>query len=177
MRLPTSNLAVVRELYNGIDAREVLENELDRAIDAGVDVILIEPEQLGEDTARWISLGNCLHRTTLVTSSISVLATICWEEKPYIYCPLSGLCIFCASFYHFSWKADPCSNYRTAHPSEFQDKLIQITGSSVPPVVLIRKKTVPSPYNAKLCVHATLAILATTLSAWKLYKWIKYAAF
>lgn len=39
--------------------------ELERALEAGVSVIVIEPEPLGEETARWIYVGNLLHKVSV----------------------------------------------------------------------------------------------------------------
>lgn len=39
--------------------------ELERALEAGVSVIVIEPEPLGEETARWIYIGNLLHKVSV----------------------------------------------------------------------------------------------------------------
>lgn len=43
-------------------------------MDAGCEVIVIEPTQLGDETARWISVGNCLHKTA-VGSGLGAIVT------------------------------------------------------------------------------------------------------
>lgn len=62
-----SNLSVIKEIYDSEFARENFEIELDKALDAGCSVIVIEPTQLGDETSRWISVGNCLHKTAVLT--------------------------------------------------------------------------------------------------------------
>ena len=69
----SDELAVIREIYDGEHAQEQFELELERALDAAVPVIVIEPTRLGDETARWIAVGNCLHKTAVLTG----LGSIC----------------------------------------------------------------------------------------------------
>lgn len=48
--------------------------ELERALEAGVSVIVIEPEPLGEETVRWIFVGNILHKTAVFSGLCSIIA-------------------------------------------------------------------------------------------------------
>lgn len=48
--------------------------ELERALDAKCAVIVIEPTQLGDETARWISVGNCLHKTAVISGFGALLS-------------------------------------------------------------------------------------------------------
>lgn len=163
-------MTVIREIYNGVDAQELFENELERALEVGCDLIVIEPERLAEDTVRWIALGDCLHSTVLATGSGSVVSSILWEEKPYIYCPLTGLGLFCAAFYNFSWKQDPCSMYRTASQTERDDCTRNVTPQSH--TVLIRRREGHTGHRS--LIQSAVALISITFSAWKLFKWIKF---
>lgn len=58
---------MIKEIYDSEFARENFEIELDKALDAACTVIVIEPTQLGDETSRWISVGNCLHKTAVLT--------------------------------------------------------------------------------------------------------------
>ena len=49
------------------------ELELERALEASVPVIVIEPVRLGDETARWIAVGNCLHKTSVLAGLGSVI--------------------------------------------------------------------------------------------------------
>lgn len=60
-------MAVIQEIYDGEYSQQYFAIELERALDAGCEVIVIEPTQLGDETARWISVGNCLHKTAVVS--------------------------------------------------------------------------------------------------------------
>lgn len=46
--------------------------ELERALDAGCAIIIVEPSRLGDETARWISVGNCLHKTAVLSGIFSI---------------------------------------------------------------------------------------------------------
>ncbi|CAB0000122.1 unnamed protein product, partial [Nesidiocoris tenuis] len=59
--------AVIREVYDNENAHDVFAEELERALDASAPVIVIEPHRLGDETARWIAVGNCLHKTAVIT--------------------------------------------------------------------------------------------------------------
>lgn len=46
-------------------------NELDNAWEAGIRFIIIENDQLGYETMRWITTGNFLSKTAIISGAIS----------------------------------------------------------------------------------------------------------
>lgn len=70
----SAEIAVIREIYDGENAQERFELELERALEAAVPVIIIEPVRLGDETARWIAVGNCLHKTAVLGGLGSIIA-------------------------------------------------------------------------------------------------------
>ncbi|EDS34798.1 conserved hypothetical protein [Culex quinquefasciatus] len=72
--LKSPTVHVIREVYETENAHETFELELDKALYAKADYIIIEPTRLGEETGRWIAVGNCLHKTALVSGVASVAA-------------------------------------------------------------------------------------------------------
>ncbi|KAL1426985.1 hypothetical protein MTO96_003280 [Rhipicephalus appendiculatus] len=97
---------IIHELYEGENSHEAFELDFDRALEAGPASIIVEPRRLGEETARWIALGNCLHQTSLL-SGIGSLATTLLLCPPsptpssahtlfVIGAPLAGVSAFCA---------------------------------------------------------------------------------
>lgn len=77
--LKPSSVAIIREVYDSENAHIKFEMELERALEAGVSVIVIEPEPLGEETARWIYVGNLLHEVAVYSGLCSIasgLATV-----------------------------------------------------------------------------------------------------
>lgn len=57
---------VVREVYDGNGAHEQFALELERCLESYPETIVIEPAALGDETARWIAVGNCLHKTAVL---------------------------------------------------------------------------------------------------------------
>ncbi|RVE48174.1 hypothetical protein evm_007234 [Chilo suppressalis] len=70
--LKPSSVAIIREVYDSENAHIKFEMELERALEAGVRVIVIEPEPLGEETARWIYVGNLLHKISVYSGLCSI---------------------------------------------------------------------------------------------------------
>ena len=133
----STEIAVIREIYDGENAQERFELELERALEAAVPVIVIEPVRLGDETARWIAVGNCLHKTSVLAGLGSVLSGICFkrvllylfkivflnihrllgifcDNRPYLYTPLGLLSLFCTGLYTASWQFDPCCKYQVS---------------------------------------------------------------
>lgn len=57
------NVAIIREVYDSENSHETFEYELERALESECSLIVIEPTKLGDETSRWIAVGNCLHKT------------------------------------------------------------------------------------------------------------------
>lgn len=72
--LHPTNVAVIQEVYDGEFSQQYFQMELERALDAECEVIVIEPMQLGDETARWISVGNYLHKSAVVSGFGSIAA-------------------------------------------------------------------------------------------------------
>lgn len=68
----SSNVAIIKEVYDNENAHETFEYELERALESECSLIVIEPSKLGDETSRWIAVGNCLHKT----AALSGLAAI-----------------------------------------------------------------------------------------------------
>lgn len=50
--------------------------ELEKALDSCCSYIVIEPSQLGDETARWISFGNYLHKTAVISGLASIISGV-----------------------------------------------------------------------------------------------------
>lgn len=73
LKSPTVHL--IREIYDGENAMDTFIAELDRALISQYDYIIIEPSKLGDETSRWINVGNCLHQTAVLTGLASVASS------------------------------------------------------------------------------------------------------
>lgn len=72
--LNPSNVAVIREVYDGEYSQQCFSMELEKALNACCTIIVIEPAQLGDETARWIAVGNGIHKTAVTAAACSILS-------------------------------------------------------------------------------------------------------
>ncbi|KAG8199571.1 hypothetical protein JTE90_009410 [Oedothorax gibbosus] len=162
------NVGIIREIYDGENAHEVFENELERALEARLSCIVIEPTKLGDETARWISVGNCLHKTAVLSGFGSILSSIAWPEKMFFSLPLSGVSFFCAGLYAVSWQSDPCCKYQVETDPRNLEKLPLHTLTSSSPIVLVRKDD-----TRRIVLHTAITLIAVAFCAFRIYKSFK----
>ncbi|KAK6625222.1 hypothetical protein RUM43_005513 [Polyplax serrata] len=182
--------AIISEVYDNENANEYFEIELERALEAGCSVIVIEPSRLGDETARWIAVGNCLHKTAVAAGMLSVVTALAWTERPYICLPFGVLSLLCTGVYTLSWQFDPCVKYQvetnlkklvaafpqlgflpTLVPGDSQKPSTAISPfNSMPtnPVVLVRKDN-----TKKRMLHSGLSFVAAIFCMWRLYDNLK----
>lgn len=97
--------------YNTIGHEQSLQ-QLDLALEANAPIIIIEPIRLGDETSRWIAVGNFLHKST-VLAGIGATATCgLFPNRWLIYAPQAILSIGCFAVYTISWQSDPCCKYQ-----------------------------------------------------------------
>ena len=157
---------IIREIYENDSASEYFECELERALETQVKTIIIEPAKLGDETARWIAVGNCLHKTSVLSGLGCLGSGMAWPERGYLIFPLGFVSMVCSGVYTMSWQFDPCCKYQVESDSRQLQSLPlhQLTSSS--PVVLIRK----DDYYRKI-LHTTLSVAAASYCGWRLYHW------
>ncbi|XP_023230590.1 transmembrane protein 11, mitochondrial-like [Centruroides sculpturatus] len=161
-------VAIIQEIYEGENSHEAFENELERALEAGCATIIIEPSRLGEETARWISIGNCLHKTAVLMGFGSIASTYLWPDKLYICCPMGCVSFFCSGLYGVSWQFDPCCKYQVEYNSKKLARLPLHTLNSTSPVVLVRRDD-----SRRKLLHTTISLIAVAHCAWLIYKLYK----
>lgn len=71
--LHPSNTAVIREVYDSEYSQQLFSMELEKALESCCSIIVIEPNSLGEETARWITFGNYLHKTAVISGVTSII--------------------------------------------------------------------------------------------------------
>lgn len=163
---PSSNIAIIHEIYDSEDAHEEFEAKLETALESGCGIIVIEPTKIGDETARWIRVGNCLHKTCVITGSIALMSPFVMPKA--IRCPcifgFSGVSIFCALLYGVSWQFDPCCKYQIEYDIK---KLAHIpAGTSPSPVVLVRTDD-----KYRKILHNIIACSTALYCGWKVYLW------
>lgn len=159
------DVAIVREIYDGENAHETFELELERALEAGCSTIVIEPSKLGDETARWIAVGNCLHKTAVLCGFGCVMTGAIWPDRLYIYFPLGAVSLFCTGLYTVSWQFDPCCKYQVEHNVKKLSRLPLHTLASSSPVVLVRRDD-----SRRKALHCSMTLAAVGYCGWRLYQ-------
>lgn len=157
---------IIREIYENDNAAEYFENELEHALDSKTQTIIIEPSKLGDETARWITVGNCLHKTSVLSGLVCLSSGLAWKEKGLLYFPLGFVSVVCAGVYAVSWQFDPCCKYQVEYDSRRLQKLPLHTITSSSPVVLVRRDD-----TRRKVLHNTLALASAAYCGWKFYEW------
>lgn len=130
--------------------------------------IIIEPTKLGDETGRWITVGNCLHKTSVATGIASIASSLIWQQRPAIFTSLGAVSILCTGLYTISWNTDPCVKYQVEKNQQTLLKVSTESNISSPVVVLVYKDNKKTKY-----IHRSVTILATAFCAWRLYDALK----
>ncbi|XP_037648680.1 transmembrane protein 11, mitochondrial isoform X2 [Sebastes umbrosus] len=158
---------IVHEIYNGEHAQDQFEYELEQALEAQYKYIIIEPTRIGDETARWITVGNCLHKTAVLSGTACLLTPLSLpvEYSRYVALPAGALSVACSALYGISWQFDPCCKYQVEYDSQKLSRLPLHTLTSSTPVVLVRRDDV---HRKRL--HNTIALAALAYCAKKIYE-------
>ena len=123
--------------------------------------IIIEPSKLGEETARWITVGNCLHKTSVIAGVAGMTAGLVWPDRGLVYFPMCFLSTVCAGVYMISWQFDPCCKYQVEYDTKCLQKLPLQKLTSSSPVVLMRTRRHPTEnptYDNRIRRHRLLCV-------------------
>ncbi|XP_050075687.1 transmembrane protein 11 homolog, mitochondrial isoform X1 [Anopheles maculipalpis] len=166
--LISPTVRVIREVYEGENAHEMFQSDLNKALFDKVRFIVIEPTRLGEETERWIAVGNCLHKTSLVSSAASIAISLIWRERLTIYsASFCAVSMFCTSLYAICWTCDPCVEYQVERKQRNLMKIPVPEGASSP-VVLVHTGNRLATYS-----HRIMTALATSVCVWTVYRALK----
>ena len=160
------NYIIIKEIYDNDNASEYFESELERALEAKVKTIVIEPAKLGDETSRWIYVGNCLHKTAVLSGMGCLLVGSVWPNRFLAAIPLGFCSVVCAGVYAVSWQFDPCCKYQVESDTSKLQTLPLQNLTSTSPVVLIRRDD-----SRRKLLHNFIAVLGTSFCAWKVYEW------
>ncbi|XP_026676549.1 transmembrane protein 11-B, mitochondrial [Diaphorina citri] len=61
---------IISEVYDGDS--DGFELQLDNALDENYKIIIIEPSKLGDETTRWIAVGNWIHKVAVFSGLGSI---------------------------------------------------------------------------------------------------------
>ncbi|VEN57571.1 unnamed protein product [Callosobruchus maculatus] len=167
--LHSSNIAVIREVYDSEYSPQCFSMELEKALESRCSIIVIEPSQLGDETARWITFGNYLHKTAVISGMTSIVSGFAWPDSFTPQAPLSIFSLLCTGLYTASWQFDHCVKYQVERdPRKLARLPILGALTSASPVVLVRKDDL----HRKL-LHCTVSLLSASLCIYRLYRTIK----
>lgn len=158
----TSLTTVIREVYDGVDSQERFEYELECALEAKSEYIVIEPTKLGEETSRWIIVGNSLHKASVLSGLASMLVPAVlppFNTSPFhlfFQTPTSLLSVACAALYGISWQFDPCCKYQVTVDSNELSNLRVENLTNASPVVLVRRDD-----KYRKILHNSVAIMSS----------------
>jgi len=155
---------VIREVYENGFATEYFALQLDYALDAGAQVIVIEPSRLGRETAQWLAIGAGLRHTALSTWSLSLLAAALRHDGTCLLCAATAGAI--ATVYVVSWQPDPCSKYRVEENSRRLQRLPLRDVACTAPVVLVRREHSRLRHG----IYGTVALATLGVCAWRVYR-------
>ncbi|EDV27901.1 uncharacterized protein TRIADDRAFT_52909 [Trichoplax adhaerens] len=161
--------AIIREIYDSENSHEQFELDLENALEARYDVIVIEPASIGDETSRWITVGNCLHKTAVIAGIGCLFSPLFLPTSWKVLSFSSGaVSVTSASIYGLSWQFDPCCKYQLERDSLKLAKLALPNLTSSSPVILVRKD---DSYRKKL--QNFFAIASACYCALTLYKWLR----
>ncbi|XP_072168122.1 transmembrane protein 11-B, mitochondrial-like [Diadema setosum] len=160
--------AIIHEIYDNGSAQERFEYELDQALEAKRSIIIIEPSRLGDETARWIMVGNCLHKTSVLSGMACLVAPAMLPSSTvnFVMVPTGAVSLVCALLYGVSWQFDPCCKYQVEYDTRNLSRLPLHSLTTATPVVLVRKDD-----KYRKALHNLVAGLAAALLVYKVYHW------
>jgi len=167
----TSEIKVIQELvqdYNALGYKQALA-ELDQALIEMYPTIVIEPLRLGDDTARWILVGNLLHRTTVWAGIGGCVSVALLPDSALLWLPVPLAILSLGSFvgYTASWMSDPCRNYQVEQDKQRLAALNLNNLSSSNSVVVL---TLTDDFRRR-CMHSAVALFTASVFSFRLYKY------
>ena len=175
-------VAIIEELDHPSDVEKRV-TELDQYLYSQTKVIIIRARTLGYETRKWISFGNWLHRTAIISSINCLMTAKVWGTDHVFLLPWGVLSILTGSIYAISWQTDPCMEYqveknadkirtilKTSRLKDFDDDDLESDDyeneDCCNSVVLIHTHTL-----AKRLVCNAMVLLAAWICGYRIYKW------
>jgi len=131
---------IIRDLTsNDQQSVQILEEQLENAYESCTQHIIIEPVSVGNLVTKWITVGNFLHKTSVISGAVCMLTPLFCPKKYryYMTMPLCSMNLFCMTLYNFSWRKDPCCKYQVEGNMERLGQLNLQTLAHSSPIVLV----------------------------------------
>jgi len=150
------------------DSKEALECQLEYALEKCYPLVVVEPFWLGNETVRWIRVGNFLHKSA-VLATLGALVTLPFLPGPirnFTSIPLGVVGICSAGVYDVSWQFDPCCKYQVDYKGSELARIPSHELQSQTPVVLVRKND-----KYRKILHNSLALIFAAYLGWRWYQY------
>lgn len=154
---------VIREVYENGLASEFFALQLDYALDAGAQVIVIEPSRLGRETAQWLAIGAGLRHAALSASSLSLITAALRYDGACMLCATAAGAL--ATVYAVSWRPDPCSKYHVERDTRQLQRLPLRDVGCTAPVILVRREHSRLRHG----IYGSIAFATAVVCAWRVY--------
>lgn len=154
----------------GEEGREMLECQLELALEKGFFVIVVEPVWLGDQTVRWIQVGNFLHKSAVLASLGALVSFPFLSPSVSVFTavPVGVFGVCCAGFYDVSWQFDPCCKYQVDRHGRDLARIPSHELHSRTPIVLVRKND-----QYRKLLHNSLSLVVVAYLGWQLYKYLQ----
>lgn len=156
---------IIPEVYDGDS--DGFETQLDIALEESYKIIIIEPSKLGDETTRWIAVGDWIHKVAMCSGLGSITIGIACPNKPVMYLPLYVISLFSVGLYTLSWQLDPCCKYKVANKSILKKYHIEENQLSSPASSTYLLRT---SIASTVWLHNVVLITATGFFAYKWYQ-------
>ncbi|XP_054281134.1 transmembrane protein 11-B, mitochondrial-like [Macrosteles quadrilineatus] len=164
----TSDTAIIRDVGGSeIDQLRNYQDgcdQLERALEDGCHTIVIELQPLGDETVRWISVGNFLHQTAVYAGLGAIVSGFVGPNKPALFMPLACTSLLCTGVYTISWQLDPCCQYQVSEDPHLSCILTDHFLFSASSVILVKKDN----FRKKL-LHRAVTLASTILAGYNIY--------
>lgn len=164
---PTQYTVIHNPLDDGEEGAPSLECQFEEALEREYVLIIIEPVGLGNDSTRWIKVGNFLHKMAVLASVTTLTTTPFMPTRIALFTtlPLGLFGVCCTVLYGVSWQSDPCCKYQVDYHGKTLTQIPSHDLHSPSPVVLVRRN---DKYRKML--HNTLSVVVLGYVGWTLYR-------
>lgn len=155
-------------MYDGQDyALNILEEQLENALESQINYIIIEPPTIGDETSKWIQVGNFLHKASVISGILGLISPLILPKrlKLYIIVPLYSVNLMCSVVYNTSWQYDPCCKYQIEQNTRKLEQLHLQNLTTSTPVVLVHRD---DKYRKRL--HNSISLFILGYVGWQVYK-------
>lgn len=162
---------IIRDVMSeDLRSGEILEEQLESAFESRVPHIIIEPALIGDEVSKWITVGNFLHKTSVISGFLSLLTPLLCPTKyrHHISLPFSGINLLCMTLYNVSWQHDPCCKYQIEGNTDQLEHLQLQTLTSTSPVILVRRD---DKYRKRM--HNMFAVCVAGCIGWTIFSYYK----